>query len=362
MGPFDVAWLAATIRLSTPLVYAATGELISERAGVLNIGLEGMMLSGAFFAFLGTYLTGSVVVGVLFGVVAGVIAALIVAVLCVRFRADQIVVGVGLNLLVLGVTTFLFREVFAHQAEVHLDRPTPLRIPLLSDIPVIGPVLFRQTFMGYLAFALVGVAWFVLYRTSWGLAIRAGGEVPAAADTAGVSVPRIRVLGTAVAGAMAGAGGAFLSVGQLGLFIENMSAGRGFLALAAVIFGGWNPWGVMAACLVFGGMDALQFRLQSYEFIPRQVWLAVALIALAYLAVTRLRRRRASVGAGGVVVGSAVAAVGVLLFVVAPQWSFPSQLWLAMPYVFALLALAGLVGRVRMPSSLAVPYLRGGEV
>jgi simple sugar transport system permease protein len=357
-GPFDVAWLTASVRLATPLMFASTGELISERAGVLNVGLEGMLLAGAFFAYLGSYLTGSLLLGVLLGLTAGVAVAILMAVLSIRARADQIVVGVGLNILALGVTTFLFREVFAGQAEVHLPRPGPLAVPLLSDIPVVGGAFFRQAGFVYVAFALLAGAWFVLYRTSWGLAIRAAGEVPAAADTAGVSVARIRWIGTLVAGALAGVGGAFLSVGQLGLFIEGMSAGRGFLALAAVIFGGWRPLGVLAACLVFGAADALQLRLQAYATIPRQVWLAVAIVAVGYVA--------AEFRPGGVrpswtapAVAGAVAVAGSLLFVTAPRIDFPSQLWLTMPYVLALLALAGLVRRVRMPTALAIPYRRG---
>jgi simple sugar transport system permease protein len=359
MGPFDTAWLASVILLSTPLVLAATGELMSERGGVLNIGLEGMMLSGAFFSFLGTYLWHNVALGVVTGMVAGIVVALLMSLLCIRLRSDQIVVGVGLNLLALGVTTFTFREIFSAQNEVHLAYPAPVAIPLLSKLPVLGPTIFRQTLLGYFAFLSVGVAWFVLYRTSFGLAIRAAGEVPAAADTAGVSVNGIRTVGACIAGALGGAAGAYLSVGRLGLFNEGMTGGRGFLALAAVIFGGWNPIGVMAAALVFGAADALQLRLQSYAAIPRQVWLAIALIAAAYLVWDRVggRDRRVSVVGSGIAVGALV--TGVALFLVEPHWQFPPQLWLTLPYVFALLALAGVVGRARMPSALTTVYRRG---
>lgn len=355
MGPFDVSWLTATVRLSTPLLYASLGELVAERAGVLNIGLEGMVLTGAFFAFLGTYLTDSLLVGVLVGLGAGAVVAAIMALLAIQGRADQIVVGVGLNLLALGVTTFAFREVFSGQAEVRLDRLPVAPIPGLSRIPVLGPALFRQTIMVYVAFLLVGLVWFLLQRTRWGLAIRAAGERPAAADTAGVSVARVRWAGTLVAGALAGVAGAFLSVGQLGLFIEGMSAGRGFLALAAVIFGGWRPLGVLAACLVFGAADALQLRLQAEATVPGQVWLLVAIVACGYLLLSATRRRLT----GGAVVALGLAGLGGALFVVAPPWHFPPQLWLALPYVLALLALAGVVRRVRMPSALAVAYRRG---
>jgi len=361
MGPFDVAWLAASVRLSTPLLFAATGELVAERTGILNIGLEGMMLAGAFFAYLVGYLTESMWLGLLAGIGAGITIALPMALLSINARADQIVIGVGLNLLALGVTTFAFREVFAGQPEAHLARPESFALPLLSGIPVLGRPLFNQTILVYVAFLGVGAVWFVLFRTRVGLAIRAAGEVPAAADTAGVRVDRIRWAGTLVAGAMAGLAGGYLSVGQLGFFIEGMSAGRGFLALAAVIFGGWRPVGVLGACLVFGAADALQLRLQAEATVPRQAWLAVALVAVAYLAYAHSRRRSRGIDPKGLMGGLLLSAAGLALFAVAPAWHFPSQLWLTMPYVLALLALAGFVGRVRMPTAIAIPYRRGGE-
>jgi simple sugar transport system permease protein len=236
-----------------------------------------------------------------------------------------------------------------------------LHIPLLSKTPIVGQALFGQTLFVYLALIGVAVAWFVLYRTSWGLAIRAAGEVPAAADTAGVSVARIRWVGTLTAGAMAGIGGSFLSVGSLGLFLEGMSAGRGFLALAAVIFGGWNPLGVLVACLVFGAADALQLRLQAYSTIPRQVWLMIAIVTLGYLVWRWVGRPTRERPWFGLAAGLAVIGVGLALFSAPPSVHFPPQLWLTVPYLLALLALAGLVGRVRIPSALAIPYRRGGE-
>lgn len=319
------------------------------------------MLSGAFFSFLGTWLWHDLFLGILLGVFSGVVVAAIMALVTIQARANQIVVGVGLNLMALGVTTYAYRQIFTSRTEVHLNRPHVVAIPLLSKIPVVGPVLFSHTLFVYLAFFGVAAAWFVLYRTSWGLAIRAAGEVPAAADTAGMSVSRIRWIGTLTAGGMAGLGGAFLSVGQLGLFVEGMSAGRGFLALAAVIFGGWHPIGVLGACLVFGAADALQSRLQAYANIPNEVWLVVGVVSLAYVIWTWVGGRGVSRSWVGTAVGVAVFGVGLAMFAVAPQIHFPPQLWLTMPYLLALLALAGLVGRVRMPASLAVAYRRGGE-
>ncbi len=359
MGPFDAVWLSSAIRLSTPLIFAATGELIAERTGIINIGLEGMMLVGAFFGFLTSWYLHSFWLGVLAGMGAGMVLAAIMALLSIKARANQIVVGVGLTLLATGVTTFTFRQIFTSSEQPVLPIPHPIEIPGLSKIPAIGPALFKQSVLVYIAFLFVGVTWFVLYRTSWGLAIRAAGEVPAAADTAGVSVARVRWIGTIVAGGAAGVGGAFLSIGQLGLFVEQMSSGRGFIALAAVIFGGWRPLGVLGACLVFGAADALQLKIQASPTVPREVWLILGLLALAYVAYIAIRRPRRSIV--GMAIGIAIGAGGLALFAIEPQVTFPPQLWLSVPYVAALLALAGIVGRVRMPAALSIPYRRGGE-
>ena len=276
MGVFDAFWLATTLRLSTPLILASSGELLAERTGVLNIGLEGFMLAGAFFGFLGTYLSGSFLVGVVFAIVAGVIFAAAMAFLSIRLNADQIVVGIGINILALGLTSFVFREVFSGP-QVLLERPAPWRWPLLSDIPGVGEALFAQPGWVYVAGVVVLAVWFVLQRTTWGLSMRATGELPEAADTAGSSVFRNRWIATLVAGGLAGAGGSFLSI-ELGVFIEGMTNGRGYLALAAVIFGRWRAPGVLLACLLFGGADAMQLRLQAEATVPVEVWLVLALL------------------------------------------------------------------------------------
>jgi simple sugar transport system permease protein len=369
MTPFDALWLAALIRLAAPIALAALGELISERAGVLNIGLEGMMLLGAFFAFWGAHTTGSLLAGVLVGVLAGMALAAIVAGLTIYARADQIIVGVGVNVLALGITTVAFRAMSPGEDVVRVEAMSPLRVPLLADIPGIGEALFHQIPLVYVLYAALPLTWYLLFRTSWGLSIRASGETPSAADSAGVAVARTRAICVLAAGAAAGCAGAFLSIGQLGIFIEGMSNGRGFLALAAVIFGRWHPIGVVVASLVFGAADALQLRLQGHD-ITRSVWVMLALVIIGGLVAMWVRRRRTPVAQRAVVaprrvgvqVALTVAAVGVSVWLVAaaPAWAIPAQLWLAAPYVVSLVVLAVAAGRTRMPTALGIPYVRAG--
>jgi simple sugar transport system permease protein len=284
--------------------------------------------------------------------------ASIMALLSVRLRADQIITGVGLNILAFGLTAYLLSEIYPAGETPEIDGPEAISIPLLSDLPVVGHALFEQSWFVYLAYLMAPLAWVLLFRTRLGLSLRAAGELPAAAETAGVSAVRLRVLGTLTAGALAGLGGAFLSVGELGLFREQMTAGRGFLAFAAVIFGAWRPAGVLAACWIFGAAEALQLRLQAEVTVPQGVWLAAGVIAIAYLvwvarAGTPEMRRAGNVAVAGLALTGAV-----LLFAIEPDWRFPSQVWLALPYVLTLLALAGFVGRVRAPKALGLPYNR----
>jgi general nucleoside transport system permease protein len=356
--PFDANWLFASVLLATPLVFAAIGELISQRAGVMNIGLEGMMLTGAFFAYLTAEKTGALVPGIVAGIAVGALMASLMALLAVRLRADQIITGVGLNILAFGLTAYLLSEFYPAGETPEIDGPERLTIPLLSDLPVVGQALFDQSPLVYLAYLMPPLAWLLLFRTRFGLSLRAAGELPAAAETAGVSAVRLRVIGTLAAGALAGLGGAFLSIGELGLFREQMTAGRGFLAFAAVIFGAWRPAGVLAACWIFGAAEALQLRLQAEVTVPQGVWLAAGVLAIAYLlwvarAGTPEMRRAGNVAVAGLALAGAVA-----LFVVEPAWAFPSQVWLALPYVLTLLALAGFVGSVRAPRALGLPYNR----
>jgi simple sugar transport system permease protein len=359
MGPFDANWLIAAIVLTTPILLAATGELIAERAGIFNIGLEGMMLLGAFCGFIAEWQTGSASVGVLVALLSGTLLAALMAFLSIELNADQVVVGVGLNILALGVTTFAFEQIFADRAQVLLQPVGGVAIPGLSNIPWIGEALFDQSLLGYFAFLAVPSVWFLLQKTALGLSIRAAGELPEAVTTAGISVKKVRWAATLAAGAFAGLGGAFLSVVSLGLFIQGMSAGRGYIAVAAVIFGGWRVGGVLAACFVFGGADALQLRLQAVGFIPRQVWVVALAVPIVFVAYRLVRRRGIMRGAGA---GSTVAvAACIALLGAAPRTSLPSQLWLALPYVLALFVLAGFVGRPKMPTALGIPLRSDDE-
>lgn len=359
MGAFTDAWLAATLALAAPLIFAAMGELVSQRAGVLNVGLEGMMLCGAFAAFLTMWATDSYLLGLVAGAAAGVALAVVMALLTLGAGADQIVAGVGLGILAVGITSFVFEEIFLSKPQVVLPVPDPVEIPVLSAIPGIGRAVFDQSALVYLSWLTVAVTWFVLYRTTWGLALRSAGENPAAADTAGINVNRVRCIGVLMAGLGAGIGGACLTIGQVGLFVEQISAGQGYIALAAVIFGGWRPVMVLGACFVFAGTNALQLQLQARSEVPPSVWLAVSLVALVVLASHLLRRRGFRWKADLPAVALAVA--GLVLALVNPNISLPAELWLAMPYVIALLALAGLVARVRMPQRLGIPYHRGAQ-
>ncbi len=262
--------LAATIRFATPLVFAALGGMFSERSGVVNIGLEGLMLIGAFAGVVGAFLSGSAWVGLLFAVGAGLLFALVHAVMCVTFEADQIISGTAINLLALGGTAFLMVIVFGQGGtSPDVEKFDPIAIPLLSQIPVIGSALFDQSLLVYLMYATVPIAFFVLFRTPFGLRLRATGEVPEAVDTAGVSVARMRYYGVALSGMLAALGGIYLSMSLLSSFTEGMTGGRGFIALAAMIFGRWHPVGAFGAALLFGLAQALTIRVPP-EAIPNE--------------------------------------------------------------------------------------------
>ncbi|HTG33637.1 MAG TPA: ABC transporter permease [Thermoanaerobaculia bacterium] len=249
-----LALLFSAIRLATPLLLAALGGLFSERSGVINIGLEGLMLAGAFTAAVTTHYSGNPWVGLLAAILAGIGVALIHAVACIRYRADQVVSGTAINILFLGVPALLSGAMFASTGAT----PQVPKEQLLPYAPII------------LAFALVPATWWVLNRTPFGLRLRAVGENPEAADTAGVNVARIRYAGVLLSGALAAIGGAYLSIGQSSLFTRNMTAGRGFIALAALIFGKWRPVQTMLACLLFGVAEALSIQMQGVSQIPVQ--------------------------------------------------------------------------------------------
>jgi len=301
---FVPAFFAATVRLATPLLLASLGCLFSERSGVVNIGVEGMMLSGAFAGVVGAYYTGNPWVGVLVGLAVGALLGLIHAFASVTVRGNQIVSGVAINLISLGLTTYLLRLFWGLQEKPRVAGFAVWRIPVLGDIPFIGEVLFQHIPLVYIAFLLVPLAHFIVFRTPWGLSLRAVGEHPRAADTLGIGVYRTRYLCVMISGALAGLGGAFLSVGQLQTFVENMSAGRGFIALAALIFGKWMPARTMLACLLFGGAQAAMVRIPALNY------------------------------------------------------NISPQLLSMLPYLVTLLAFVGLVGRTTPPAAIATPYAK----
>lgn len=358
-GPFDAIFLGSVLILTTPILIAAVGEMISERAGVLNVGLEGMMLAGAFFSYWATWRSGNLGVGLLVGIAAGAAFGVIMGVVSIEARANQIVAGVGINIVAIGLVTFVYDQVFGSRALVTVGRIHTWDIPLLSDIPGIGKAVFANSPLVFLAFLLVPASWFLLYRTKWGLSIRAAGELPVAADAAGVSVRRVQWTGLLVAASLAGLAGAFLSIDQLGLYRNGLSGGRGYLALVAVIFGRWHPSGVLGASLALGGTTALALRLQSQGDVPPEVWMVIGVIGAvaAALATRTAINRGRSPAAPLVALGLAIA--GFVLYATAPSLDLPDQLWRSLPYLIALVVLAGPGGAVRMPSHLTIPYRRG---
>jgi general nucleoside transport system permease protein len=282
-------FLHGAMILAAPLLLAALGELISERAGVLNIGLEGTMLCGALAAFMVAHATGSAVAGLGAAILAGVAMAVVFAVLTVVIRADQVIVGTGVNLVGLGLTGAIFRAAYSASSSVLSIVPLgAVKWPVVESIPVIGPILFSQNPLVPLSIAMAPVVWWFLYRTRTGLMLRACGEKPEAADTAGYSVVRLRFMAVLIGGALAGLGGGYLSVAQGNTFVEGMTNGRGFIALALVIFGRWNPWGMVAGALFFGLAAQCKYALpgtgisvspQVIEMVPY----AATLLALAIL-------------------------------------------------------------------------------
>ncbi len=284
--------LAATWRLATPLIYAAIGEVFSERSGVLNIGLEGLMLFGAFAGFAVASFTGSRDLGLLAAILTGILIGALFAVFVVTIKANQIVVGAALNMIGLGMTGFLYRTLFTsmvHGIEVF----APIDIPYLSQIPVLGEILFQHSILTYGTVVLAALATFVLYHTAFGLAVRSLGEHPRAADTVGINVARIRYSCCLIGGALAALGGAFLTMAHTNQFVEQITSGRGFIVLAVVVFGRWKPWGAFWASLLFGVFFAFGLSLQAmtnHLFIPYQFWQALPYIA-TLVALVGLRGR-----------------------------------------------------------------------
>ncbi|HET8761867.1 MAG TPA: ABC transporter permease [Gemmatimonadales bacterium] len=291
-------FLAASVRVATPLLLAALGETVAERAGVINLGIEGAMLCGALASAIGAS-WGGAWAGVGAAMLAGALASWVFALVAIRGRADQIITGTAITLGAVGLTGAVYRAVFgAAGAALSIPTLAAIKVPLLSQIPFIGAALFGQPATTYLGFLAVPCTWWLLYRTREGLAMRAAGESLPGARAAGIAITAVRSRATIIGGALAGIAGASLVLAQVGTFAERMTAGRGFVAIAIVVLGRWSPVGVLAASLLFGAATALQFLLQALGL------------------------------------------------------DVPYQLFLMLPYVLVLLALAGAVGRARAPAEL----------
>ncbi len=280
MEIFLVNLIAATLRVSTPLLLAAIGETSAERAGVLNLGIEGIMFFGAFTGFFVADVSGSLWAGLLAAILSGVLAGLLMAFLSVTLGVNQHVSGLGITLLLSGLSLFAFRLNYGGRSTPPSIEPFGQLSPF-AGVPILG-TLFKQYLLTYVTFlVIVPLAWWLLYRTSFGLKVRAVGENPEAADAAGVNVFRVRYIVLAIGGALMAMGGAFLSLSQLGAFTHGIISGRGWVALALVIFGNWDPLKVMGGALIFGGTYALQLRLQAMGLklpIPYETFLALPYI------------------------------------------------------------------------------------
>ena len=275
----NVGLFAAAIRMATPVALGALGGIFSERVGVVNVGLEGQMLMGAFSGVLVSYYTSNPWLGVLSAIIVGGFLGLIHAFLSVTLRGDQIVSGTGINILALGFTAYGSEVVWGSRgASESVESLGIIGLPILKDIPIIGDIIGSASPLVYIMIIVVILTQILLFKTPIGLRLRAVGEHPAAADTAGVNVIRMKYLGIIASGMLAGLGGVFLSLGNLSLFSYGMTGGRGFIALAAMIFGGWTPLGAFGASLLFGFTDALQMRLQSMGILPPQIILMLPYI------------------------------------------------------------------------------------
>lgn len=298
-------FLEAAIRTSTPILLASLGAVFTARSGIINFAMEGIMIMGAFFGVYGSYLTGNPWVGALMGMGAGLAAAMVLGVLSIDFKVNQVVAGAGINALFLGLTSYLFNVFYTIKpASVPGFHSIALFPENVTGIPIAG-MLLDQQLLTYLAFLLVPVIWYIMNRTSFGLCLRAAGEQPHAADSLGINVRKMRYIAIVISGLLGGLGGVALSLGQLSVFMESMTAGRGYLAWSAVTVGKWNPVGIMGASLLFGGASALQVRLQAMGL------------------------------------------------------NVPHQFFAMLPYLLTMIVLAGVVGRTVSPASMGKPFIKG---
>jgi simple sugar transport system permease protein len=293
-----IPWLNAGIRLAMPTACAAAGETFAERAGILNLGLEGMMLFGALGSFLVAFATGNTWLGFLVAPLIGAALALIMALFSIKLKTEQVVNGIAIVLFAGGFTSFLYQEIFQVRATPpHIEKLPVVKVPLLGSIPGIGTILFNQNVLVYVAVALIALVWLLLFRTRFGLAARAVGESPASADAAGVRVDRIRTLALLVSGAMAGVGGAVLVIAQLGFYQDQVTAGRGWIAIALVYFSRWNPAWALGGALLFGITDALQLRIQAagggfHTPVPFEVFQALPYMVTVVVLVLAVKRQQ----------------------------------------------------------------------
>ena len=294
---FGVQLLQNTLRTATPVVLCALGCLMTDQVGIMNIGVDGMMLMGAFFAVLGSYLFGSWAMGLVFVTVLGVLLGLFYYVFSIKFKSDEFIIGVALNILAGGLTVFLLRTLFGVKGSFSGPGIVPLptiRIPWLEAVPVLGPMLSGNTLLVYVSWLLVLVSWLFMYKTPMGFHLRASGEAPEALRAAGKSPEHMKRLASVLCGVLATLSGAHLSLGYLTMFSENMSASRGYVAVACVIFGGGNPPRVFLAALLFGFIDALGLRLQKY--IPSDLTsmapYVVTVVMMVVVVLIRKRRQR----------------------------------------------------------------------
>lgn len=261
---FFISLLASTVRLATPILLPSLGQIYTQRAGILNLSVEGTMTIGAVAGFTATFYSGSLWLGILVGMIFGMFYSLLMAILSVTLRANQVIAGTALNILGAGLAIFFYRVIFGIQSLPPQVEPFKmLRIPVLSDIPVLGVILFQHNIIVYLAFVMVVLTWFILEKTTFGLKIKAVGENPKAADSKGINVSKYRYIAILIGGLYAGAAGAFMSIGYLNIFTESIIGGRGFIAVAVVIFARFLPIRAMWGALLFGVASALQLRLQA---------------------------------------------------------------------------------------------------
>lgn len=301
-----IGLLQTTVQRAVPITFGALSGVLCERAGVVNIAIEGMLLAGAFTGAVVGSATDNILLGLGAAAVVGGLLALVLAILAIRYLVDQVIAGTVINIFSVGITSFIATRVLQVNPGLNTpDRFSPIAIPVLSDIPIIGPMFFNGNIFLYLLFILVGLIHYGLFYTRWGLRVRAVGEHPRAADTVGINVFRTRYRNVILGGIVAGIGGAYFTLGSTGSFEQEMTAGRGFIGLAAIIFGGWTPIGSFLASLVFGFADTLQARLSILNV------------------------------------------------------AVPSELLLSLPYIVTIVVVAGLVGRVHAPAADGRPYKKG---